>query len=637
MFASEFCFDYKEIFRPDQLKQVCCYYFDMKSLPSFIEYFPNLKRLNLQLINADQVLYNGPHLSSLKILELCTSDFVEQFTGFHLMDFCPSLESAFFNCWSSDIHVDESIKNYNLRDLVIESRSGFLFVVLDNIRSGSFSWPLLKKLVSKFPNLQHLAFRYIDELDDNNAEELIKLLPKLKILDLRGCKKVTHKSADFLSKYCVKENRSIVLYYDCENEPPEWPKLVNTCEPICYGLDFMKRCFYKKFSSLPDLIDDMSFNDLPDNCLWKIFENVHEAKDLIRWSQVCSRWSDLIKLRFNRVKYLQMMDFFSNSSKDKVDYIDGNSLWINHNTNWDDYNLFELFPNLKIIDIAVLLETASLLDIVRNNPRIKGLIAVLDYIYDDFILANIEMIAAACDFDYEAVFRPDQLKQVSSDFIGINHLHSFIEYFQNLKRLHLNLYAVYGEFYNGPTLSSLKILELDSTWLVEKFTGFHFIDFCPSLESAFINCWAEDIYVNESIKNYNLRDLVIENIRSGSFSWPLLKKLVSKFPNLHHLAIRNFDKLDDSKFHLDELIKLLPKLKLLDLRRFKKETHKSADFLSKYCVKKNRSIVIYYDCENEPAEWPKLVNTREPICYGFDFMKHCFYKNFRCLPYLIDE
>ncbi|XP_053200725.1 uncharacterized protein LOC128385821 isoform X2 [Panonychus citri] len=311
----------------------------------------------------------------------------------------------------------------------------------------------------------------------------------------------------------------------------------------------------------------MSFTDLPDNCLWKIFENVNGVIDLIQFSKV----------------------------ENKVDYIDENSLWINHNTNWNDYNLFELFPNLKIIDIAVLLETASLLDIVRNNPRIKGLIAVWDYIDDDYILTNIEMIAAACEFDYEAVF------------------------------------------YNGPNLSSLKILELGTSYFVEQFTGFHFMDFCPSLESAFFQCWAEDIYVNESIKNYNLRDLVIDNIHSGSFLWPLLKKLVSKFPNLHHLAIRNFDKLDDSKFHLDELIKLLPKLKLLDLRRFEKVTHKSADFLSKYCVKKNRSIVIYYDCENEPAEWPKLVNTRETICYGFDFMKHCFYKKFSSLPNLIDE
>ncbi|XP_053200732.1 uncharacterized protein LOC128385829 [Panonychus citri] len=87
----------------------------------------------------------------------------------------------------------------------------------------------------------------------------------------------------------------------------------------------------------------MSLNDLPDICLWKIFENIDEAKDLIRLSKVCSRWSDLIKPRFNRVKYLHLMD-------DAVDYIDANSLWINPKTNWNYYNLFKLFPNIKIID-----------------------------------------------------------------------------------------------------------------------------------------------------------------------------------------------------------------------------------------------------------------------------------------------
>ncbi|XP_053200734.1 uncharacterized protein LOC128385831 [Panonychus citri] len=128
--------NYKQAFRPDQLKQVCCHDFDMNNLHSFIGYFPNLKRLHLRLYKADGVFYNGPNLSWLKILELHTSILVDQFTGFHFTDFCPSLESAFFNFRARDFYVDESIKNYNLRDLVIED-SGFRFVVLiDNIRSS---------------------------------------------------------------------------------------------------------------------------------------------------------------------------------------------------------------------------------------------------------------------------------------------------------------------------------------------------------------------------------------------------------------------------------------------------------------------------------------------------------------------
>ncbi|XP_053214387.1 uncharacterized protein LOC128397666 [Panonychus citri] len=355
----------------------------------------------------------------------------------------------------------------------------------------------------------------------------------------------------------------------------------------------------------------MSLNDLPDICLWKIFKNVNEAEDLIRLSKVCSRWSDLITLRFRRVKYLQKMEIYSREVK--ADYIDTNSLWINRNTNWSYYNLLQFFPNFKIIDTATYSYNSSLNlpEIVKNNPQIKGLIGYFNSLIkrEDYDLSNIEMFASEFNFDYKKVFRPDQLKQVFGSFINKIDLPSFIEYFPNLKRLHMQFYRKDQVFYNGPNLSALKILEFGRIDMVGKFTGFHFIDFCPSLESAFIGYWAEDIYVKESIKNYNLRDLVIENIRFGCFLWLPLKKLVSKFPNLQHLAIRKFDKLDVSHFDLEELIQLIPKLKILDLRGCKKVTHKSADFLSKYCAKKNRSIVIYYDCENETHRWPKLVNT----------------------------
>ncbi|XP_053204412.1 uncharacterized protein LOC128388960 isoform X2 [Panonychus citri] len=380
----------------------------------------------------------------------------------------------------------------------------------------------------------------------------------------------------------------------------------------------------------------MSFNDLPDICLWKIFENIDEAKDLIRLSKVCSRWSDLIRPRFNRVKYLHLL------ASDAVDYIDPNSLWINADTKWNYYNLFKLFPNIKIIDSSAFDYHGSfdLPEIVKNNPQIKGLIGYLDLLGSIYDLSNIEILASEFYFNVKSVFRPDQLKQVFGRFFNMEDLPSFIGYFPNLKRLHLRLYKADQVLYNGPHLSSLKILELSTTDLVGKFIGLHFMDFCPSLESAFIGYRAKNIFVNESIKNYNLRDLVIEDIewmQSSRLSWPLLKKLLSKFPNLQHLAIRHFVKLNVSNFDLEKLMKLLPKLKILDLRGCKKVTHKSADFLSKYCVKENRAIVIYYDCENEPTEWPKLVNTRKRICYGLDFMKHFFYKKYMFLPDLVDE
>ncbi|XP_053204422.1 uncharacterized protein LOC128388967 [Panonychus citri] len=405
----------------------------------------------------------------------------------------------------------------------------------------------------------------------------------------------------------------------------------------------------------------MSINKLPNECLYMILDHFNGFEELIQLSKVCSRWSDLITLRFNQVKYLQMMSGKKSEFEygryrssipedaymityDEVDYINANSLWINPNTNWNDYNLFELFPNIKIINTASLrpYESYNLLEIVKNNPQIKGLIG-MDHLHKDGYLENIEMCAAEFNFDYKKVFRPDQLKQVRCYDFHMKDLPSFIGYFPNLKRLNLRLYKGSGKglgsngvFYNGPDLSCLKILELITSDLVGKFTGFHFMDFCPSLESAFFHCRANDVYIDESIKNYNLRDLVILDFQFGSFSWPLLKKLVSKFPNLQHLAIRYIAELNVSKFHLDELIKLLPKLKILDLRV--SNTFRSADFLSKYCVKENRPIELYYSRINEPTEWPKLAETREPICRGFDFMKHCFYyKTSDYLPDLIDE
>ncbi|XP_053204462.1 uncharacterized protein LOC128388994 [Panonychus citri] len=370
----------------------------------------------------------------------------------------------------------------------------------------------------------------------------------------------------------------------------------------------------------------MSFNDLPVNCLWKIFGNVHEVEDLIRLSKVCSRWSDLITLRFNRVKYLRLIN-------GQNDYIDKYTLWINR-TDWKDYNLMESFPNLKIIEIS----SPDHLPIgnFNKNPKIKGLIDLHNAIKDDFKLENIEMFASErYDLDYEKVFRPDQLKQVYSYFLDMTDLPSFIKYFPNLRRLHLKLDDANEVFYDGVYLSSLKILELGTDSVI----GFNFMDFCPSLESAFIHCWTEDINVDESIKNYNLRDLVIKN--SINAPWPYLlrlqrlRRVLSKFPNLHHLGIRDMVEINDS--NLEELVKLLPKLKILDLRTCVNVTEKSADILSKFCVKENRSIVMYYDCVKEPIEWPKLANTHEPICYGFNFMKHCFYKTFNDLPIFIDE
>ncbi|XP_053214382.1 uncharacterized protein LOC128397661 [Panonychus citri] len=291
------------------------------------------------------------------------------------------------------------------------------------------------------------------------------------------------------------------------------------------------------------------------------------------------------------------------------------------------------FPNLKIIEVSpfacLSLRSYNLTKMINNSSKIKGLIGLYEPFGKRFNLENIELVSSDFQFQFKRIFRPDQLKQIRFRRIRLSRLSQIIEYFPNLKRISLTLRNDTQTNYDGANLVGLKILELK---FPDSF-GFHLIDSCPFLESLFFYYNGSDLYVDESMKNFNLRDLVIDH--ALFFTWPLMRRVLSKFPNLHHLSIRNSKQIDDS--HVKELVKILPEIKLLDLRRSKGVTSQSADYLNEFCLKSRRSIEIYYDCEEEPTEWPKLGIPREPIAYGFDFMKHCFYKNFSSLPYLIDE
>ncbi|XP_053201396.1 LOW QUALITY PROTEIN: uncharacterized protein LOC128386390 [Panonychus citri] len=239
-------FDYKKVFRPDQLKQIRLYETFITELPQYVEYFPSLKRLNISLLlKGGERIYKGPNLSNLKILELYLSEYEGNFHLFHFMDFCPSLESTFIRSPPKGEYIDISLKNYNLRDLVIEMSWG-----------ERLNWSFFCDLLSKFPNLHHLAIRGSGEINDDRIEELVTILPEIKLLDFRGSKNVTEKSADILSEYCLRSHRSIEIYYNRKEEPFDWPKLNTPQDSIVYGLDFMKHCFYKYFCDLPDLIDE---------------------------------------------------------------------------------------------------------------------------------------------------------------------------------------------------------------------------------------------------------------------------------------------------------------------------------------------------------------------------------------------
>ncbi|XP_053204307.1 uncharacterized protein LOC128388873 isoform X3 [Panonychus citri] len=341
----------------------------------------------------------------------------------------------------------------------------------------------------------------------------------------------------------------------------------------------------------------MSFNDLPNECLCMILDKIFELEELIKLSKVCSKWSSLISLRYRKIKYLLI--------KSNDDRFDLTKILMNDPKTIKDHNLRELLPNLRILSIpAVLfgdeLEFEDVKKLVDDNPKIKGLIRLYSLNSDLFHLLNlenIEMISVkSLEFDYKKVFRPDQLKQIRLYETFITELPQYVEYFPSLKRLNISL-----------------LLK----------------------ESTFIRSPSKGEYIDISLKNYNLRDLVIEMSWGERLNWSFFCDLLSKFPNLHHLAIRGSGEINDDR--IEELVTILPEIKLLDFRGSKNVTEKSADILFEYCLRSHRSIEIYYNRKEEPFDWPKLNTPQDSIVYGLDFMKHCFYKYFCDLPDLIDE
>ncbi|XP_053201382.1 uncharacterized protein LOC128386377 [Panonychus citri] len=381
----------------------------------------------------------------------------------------------------------------------------------------------------------------------------------------------------------------------------------------------------------------MLLNDLPDECLWLIFDNFFELEELIQLSKVCSKWSNLIDIRLKKVKYLL--------NKETVSHSDYSKVWMENPETIESYNLRRLLPNLRILDIFPYINggprrSSNYKQIVNNNPKVKGLIGLVGLVFKYNIdLKVIRMVSMNTQFyytfEYKKLFRPNQLQQIRYNGVfNLKELSELVQYFPNLKRLNITLQGKHVR-YNGPNLSNLKIFESSVDGWSSICNAIHVIDFCPSLESAYIHGQSDDEFINMTQKNYNLRDLVIVILFKESITWAFLRRLLSKYPNLQNLAIRGGDTIEDNL--VEELVKLLPKIKLLDFRRSQKVTQKSADFLSKFYLESNRLIKIYFNCEREPTDWPKLNTPNDQIFYGFDFMKHCFYKSFSTLPDLIDE
>ncbi|XP_053201336.1 uncharacterized protein LOC128386339 [Panonychus citri] len=327
----------------------------------------------------------------------------------------------------------------------------------------------------------------------------------------------------------------------------------------------------------------MSINNLPNEVLFMIFDHFNGFEELIRLSKVSPRWFLVVLLKFSKVKYLQLMD----KRQRDGDYIENNKLWKNTRETLKSHNLRDLLPNLRIMevpkDVFLRLRSPESYDfrrLINEHPKIRGLIGLYEPVEFGYNLENIEMISSDFKFEFKKVFRPNQLKQIRLKQIYMSEFYQYVEYFPSLKRLSLTLYYDSAKPYNGP-----KLLDLKSSNSLQTYMAYY-------------------------------------------LTWTALRRILSKFPNLHHLAIRGYI-VEES--HVEEFFRLLPRIKLIDSRKYDGFIRESADFLSKYCEKSNRPIKIYYDCEEEPNEWPQLVNTGDRICYGFDFMKHlsnCFGGNY---------
>uniref|UniRef100_T1K8R9 Uncharacterized protein n=1 Tax=Tetranychus urticae TaxID=32264 RepID=T1K8R9_TETUR len=161
-----------------------------------------------------------------------------------------------------------------------------------------------------------------------------------------------------------------------------------------------------------------------------------------------------------------------------------------------------------------------------------------------------------------------------------------------------------------------------------------FMDACPNLLSAHIYSGMVYLFTGEISIHKCLQDLVIEFLR------PLenlhdFKRLFMKYPNLKHLRLKMKENTKDE--HIEQLVHILPNLVLLDVTECPGVTQRAADYVTDYCKRYGRPIKFYFNGNIPEMDslWPDLYIKREKIGRAFDFMKHCFLKDFYHLPYFL--
>ncbi|XP_025016206.1 uncharacterized protein LOC107360285 [Tetranychus urticae] len=381
--------------------------------------------------------------------------------------------------------------------------------------------------------------------------------------------------------------------------------------------------------------DSLKMNMLPD---------VLEIKDLVKTDSdktVCEKWCNLIVGRTRRVRYLTdqwdyLPDCFGSFVKRPIDVT----------------CLSKLFPNLRIADLFhisnVLRSNETMIirtpmkdidKLIRDSESLKGMIFPCNY-YLDFELmpeiANLEMLSTR-NISPKISGIYENVKQLHLWNCNLGIFECIAHCFPNLERMKIYVADDVKDYRpDHPAMANLKIFEMafcSFDWPRDNCYSFLFMDLCPALQSAHIRIDCSHIVFNDSIKHANLRDLVTQF--SEPIEWDELRRLMLKYPNLKHLALRN-ELLSDED--IKRLILILPKLTLLDIRESNGVTQEAADHVRDYCKRYGRSIKIYFKANDKQIEtdWPQSLNRPELICRGFDFMEHCFFKNFYYLPNFLD-
>uniref|UniRef100_T1L5M2 F-box domain-containing protein n=1 Tax=Tetranychus urticae TaxID=32264 RepID=T1L5M2_TETUR len=385
----------------------------------------------------------------------------------------------------------------------------------------------------------------------------------------------------------------------------------------------------------------MLINELPDDCLLTIFDYIKDLQDLINCFKVCVKWSNVIVGRTRRVKYLFNQSYYS------PDYVCN---YVNRPI--DVTCLSKLFPNLRIADLfhisnvlrsneAMIIRTPTkdIDKLIRDSESLKGIIFPCNY-YLDFELmpeiANLEMLSTGyLSPKISGIY--ENVKQLHLYDCNLGLFESIAHCFPNLERIKIYV-ADDGKDYrpDHPAMANLKIFEM-AFYSFDRprdiSCSFLAMDSCPALQSAHIRIDCSRIVFNDAIKHANLQNLVIQFLEP--IEWDKLRKQMSKYPNLKHLALRDTSLEDE---HIEQLIFILPKLTLLDIRESRGVTREAADHVRDYCKHFGRSIK-FLSAEGRHGEWPHIslnIYGSNKICRGFDFMEHCFFKNFDHLPHFLD-